>query len=164
VLFYFTPIRKRNVPMRTARHFAVMLLVCISINLFTQVIFASSPFAQKQSSRPTRTLVEEFSFEINNFKTDHQGESVLNIEIKLRFRQNMQTADYPDFRGMAKYVENFITNYPNETDYWEVVNKKMTQMLMDKYPVLISINSRIQISPQKEIPYSRASTTTRMRR
>ncbi len=108
--------------------------------------------------------MEEFSFDIVNFKVDHQGESVLNIEVKFCYKQNMKVADYPDFLPMAREVENFLNNYPNKTDYWEIVNKKLTQMLMDKYPVLVSINSRIQISPQKNEPYTRATTTTRFRR
>ena len=150
--------------MRTARRLAVTVLITIGVTLSVQDVPASSVYTQQQTSRPTPALVEEFSFNLTDFKVDHQGASVLNIEIKFRYRQNMQLADYPDFRSLAKDVENFITNYPNETDYWEIVNKKLTQMLMDKYPVLSSVNSRIQISPQKDIPYTRTSTTTRMRR
>lgn len=149
--------------MRTARHLAVAVLVCLSITVLAPVIFAS-PIVQQQSSRAMPTLLEEFSFDIVDLKVDHQGESVLNIQIKFRYKQNMQTADYPDFLPMAKEVENFLNNYPNKTDYWEIVNKKLTRMLMDKYPVLASINSRIQISPQKNEPYTRASTVTRIRR
>src|SRR5215813_7610135 len=76
---------------------------------------------------------EEFSFLIKDFKIDHQGETnTLNIAISYRYVANIANSDYPDFRWLAKDVETLLSNYPNKTDYWEIVNKQLTALLMKK--------------------------------
>jgi len=97
--------------------------------------FASSRPAQtsiiKASQKPPSTAVnsgvtvEEFSFLIKDFKIEHQGETNnLNITIQYRYRVNIAVSEYPDFRVVAKDIEMFLTNYPNEKDYWELLNKR----------------------------------------
>jgi hypothetical protein len=75
----------------------------------------------------------------------------------------MTVSDYPDFRLIAKDIEMFLTNYPNETDYWEIVNKKITALILKKYSTLVSVTSQIEVSPTPTIPYLRSSITTRRR-
>ena len=78
-------------------------------------------------------MVEEFSFLIKDFKTEHQGQTNnLNITIQYRYRLNISVSEYPDFRLVAKDIELFLTNYPNEKDYWEILNKKITLFVLDK--------------------------------
>ena len=51
-------------------------------------------------------LVEEFSFIIDKFKMDHQGEvQTLNIKISVRYGKGIRDKDYPDFRSIARDVE-----------------------------------------------------------
>jgi hypothetical protein len=70
-------------------------------------------------------MVEEFSFLIKDFKIEHQGETNnLNITIQYRYRVDISDSEYPDFRLVAKDIEMFLTNYPNEKDYWEILNRK----------------------------------------
>lgn len=119
---------------------------------------------QKSRRVINHRLVEEFSFLIKDLKVNHQGESLLNITVKYRYRANIQLKDYPDFRWLAKDIENLLTNYPNKTDYWEIVNKQITAMLLEKYPALTTVTSQIDVSPSTEVPYFRTSTVTRTRR
>src|SRR5262245_18301072 len=61
------------------------------------------------------SLIEEFSFWIKDFKVDHQAvNNNINISVSFRYAPNITTAEYPDFRLLAKDVETFLTNYPNE--------------------------------------------------
>jgi hypothetical protein len=110
-------------------------------------------------------LNEEFSFLIKDLKIDHQGETnTLNISISYHYVANIANADYPDFRWLAKDVETLISAYPNKTDYWEIVNKQITSLLMKKYPALASVTCDMTVDPSRAVPYTRMSRVTRNRR
>lgn len=107
-------------------------------------------------------LTEEFSFSIQDFKMDHQTEvNNLNIEVRLRYENSILDSEYPDFRAIAKDIEDFLNNYPNKTDYWEIVNKKLTLLVLRKYLMLSSITSKIQVSPSEKVSYLRSSIVVR---
>ena len=109
-------------------------------------------------------LVEEFSFLIKDFKIDHQGENnTLNITIWYRYKAHLSNAEYPDFTLVAKDIEKLLTNYPNKEDYWEILNKKITLMVLEKYPAIAKITSQMQVSPSPRDPYLRSSIVTRDR-
>ena len=112
----------------------------------------------------SQSLVEEFSFQIKDFRMDHQTQTNnLNISISYRYTTNIQKADYPDFRWLAKDVETLLSNYPNKDDYWEIVNKQITTILLNKYPGIKSVTSDLKVDPSSLIPYTRSSRVTRER-
>jgi hypothetical protein len=116
------------------------------------------------NSKQSDSLIEEFSFAIQDFKLNHQSEiNNLNINVRYTYVMNIPAADYPDFRFLLKDVEEFLRKYPNKDDFWEVLNKKLTLMLMKKYRVLRSLTSEIVISPSSSDPYLRSSIVTRKR-
>lgn len=122
---------------------------------------------QRLSPRPTDSapLVEEFSFLIKDFKIDHQGDANnLNIAVRYRYAIGITNAEYPDFRLIATDIEGLLTNYPNEKDYWEIVNKKITEMVLKKHPSIVEVTSEMQVSPTSLVPYTRSSIITRRRR
>jgi hypothetical protein len=107
---------------------------------------------------------EEFSFLIEDLKMNHQSEvNNLNIKVRVRYENNISDGKYPDFRAIAKDIEAFLSNYPNKVDYWEILNKKLTFLVLRKYPMLSSITSEIQVSLSKEVSYLRSSIITRSR-
>ena len=66
---------------------------------------------------------------------------LLNMLMELR-----DTA-YPDFRLIGGEIETcLISKYPNKTDYWEVVNKRLTQLIVDKYPAILRVMSEMAVS------------------
>lgn len=112
----------------------------------------------------SQSLVEEFSFVIKDFKMDHQTQTNnLNISISYRYIANIQKADYPDFRWLANDVEKLLSNYPNKDDYWEIVNKQITALLLNKYPGITSITCELKVDPSSLVPYTRSSRVTRER-
>jgi len=122
---------------------------------------ASQAATQKQQAGPP---VEEFSFTLKDFKIDHQTETnTLNISISYRYVRNITNSEYPDFRWLAKDAETLLTNYPNEDDYWEIVNKRITSLLITKYPALASVTCEMRVEPSPKVPYTRASRVTRTR-
>ncbi len=122
------------------------------------LLLACSAVAYSQS------LVEEFSFQIKDFKMDHQTQTNnLNISISYHYKINIQKSEYPDFRWLAKDVETLLGNYPNKDDYWEIVNKQITSLLLNKYPALTSVTVELRVDPSSLIPYARSSRVTRER-
>ena len=122
------------------------------------LLLACSSVAYAQS------LVEEFSFTIKDFKMDHQTQTNnLNISISYRYVANIKKSDYPDFRWLAKDVETLLANYPNKDDYWEIVNKQITALLLNKYPGITSVTCDLKVDPSSLIPYTRSSRVTRER-
>ena len=119
----------------------------------------------KVTPTTSQKLSEEFSFTVKDFKINHQGETnTLNISISYRYVVNIANSDYPDFRWLAKDVETLLGNYPNKTDYWEIVNKQITSLLMKKYPALASVTCEMTVEPSQQVPYTRSSRVTRNRR
>ena len=117
---------------------------------------------QKQANEGL--LVEEFSFLIKDFKMDHQTQTNnLNISISYRYIVNIQKSEYPDFRWLAKDVETLLGSYPDKDDYWEIVNKQITSLLLKKYPGITSVTSELKVEPSSLIPYARSSRVTRER-
>jgi hypothetical protein len=117
------------------------------------------------SAAYSQALVEEFSFTIKDFRMDHQTQSNnLNISISYRYIANIQKSEYPDFRWLAKDVESLLANYPNKDDYWEIVNKQITSLLLNKYPGIASVTCDLKVDPSSLVPYTRSSRVTRERR
>ena len=113
----------------------------------------------------SQSLIEEFSFQIKDFKMDHQTQTNnLNLSISYRYIANIQKPDYPDFRWLAKDVETLLSNYPNKDDYWEIVNKQITSLLLNKYPGIASVTCDLKVDPSSLVPYTRSSRVTRERR
>ena len=122
----------------------------------------------KQSSaseyKSRESLTEEFSFLVQDFKMNHQSDiNNLNIKVRYCYETGISDNKYPDFQLIVKDIQDFLENYPDEIGYWEIVNKKLTLMVLKKYPVLSSITSEIQVSPSRLVPYLRSSIVTRHR-
>ncbi|MDX6574649.1 MAG: hypothetical protein QOE96_602 [Blastocatellia bacterium] len=160
----------------TRLHTLLALLVtlsCVNISLAsTRVGFQSvSQIASRATfvgqnrtfSSERDSLIEEFSFLIKDFKMDHQGDlNNLNLTVSYRYGNSPGT-DYPDFLLIAKDIQMLLAHYPNKTDYWEIVNKKLTSMVLRKYATIVSVRIRIDVSPSSADPYARSSITTRSR-
>jgi len=126
---------------------------------------ASSPVSKlrPRASGPVG-LTEEFTFLIKDFKIDHQGENNnLNVTIRYRYKSGISNSEYPDFTVVAKDIETLLANYPNKTDYWEILNKRSTMIVLEKYPAIVEVTSEVQVSPSPKNHYIRSSIVTRDR-
>ena len=144
---------------------SLLLLTVISTMVQSQSLTAGKVTqTAPQKQHAGGLLSEEFSFVIKDFRINHQGENnTLNILISYRYVVNIANADYPDFRWLAKDVETLLGNYPNKTDYWEIVNKQITALLLKKYPAIASLTCELKVDPTSGVPYSRSSRVTRTR-
>jgi hypothetical protein len=125
-------------------------------------ITAKQPAISKDEN--SNLLTEEFSFLIQDFKMNHQSEvNNLNIKIRLQYENGISESKYPDFRAIAKDIEDFLDNYPNKVDYWEILNKKLTLLVLKKHSMIENITSEIQVFPSQKVSYLRSSIVTRSR-
>jgi hypothetical protein len=112
----------------------------------------------------TSSLIEEFTILIKDFKVAHQSREVaLNISIRYRLKPGISDAEYPDYEPIIRGVKDFLTNYPNEVDYWEIINKKLTQMVLEKNQVISSITIELEMPSSHAGSYSHSSIVTRDR-
>jgi hypothetical protein len=147
---------------------AIVLTLFIAPVWAQKFVFTDKGIIAKQStiskSENLDLLTEEFSFLIQDFKIDHQSEvNNLNIKVRLRYENGISESKYPDFRAILKDIEGFLSNYPNKVDYWEILNKKLTLLVLRKYPMIENITSEIQVSPSEKVSYLRSSIVTRSR-
>ena len=109
-------------------------------------------------------LDEEFAFLLQQFPMYHQREHHrLNIAVRYRYAPGIANKLYPDYQWLMRDIDQFLTYYPGQMDYWEIVNKQMTQMLMKKYPMLASITSVNEVGPTRSLPHVRLCIVTRSR-
>ncbi|MCC3502087.1 MULTISPECIES: NHL repeat-containing protein [unclassified Microcoleus] len=114
-----------------------------------------------RSSTVSRTtngkLGEAWDFKIPNYSIAHQGLNNLNIDVKYQYKPGITQAEYPDFVPIYKSIDNFLVDYPNETDFWEILNKNLTEKLLAQNPALDSLEISIEVLPTNKLPYERAS-------
>lgn len=123
---------------------------------------AASDAKNAKRSRNPNALTEGFVFYMQDFKYQHQSElNTLNIKFQYTYISGITTDQYPEFRLLLNDITSFLQNYPDEEAYWEILNKDVTAYILNRYPVVLSITSEIQVSPSPMITYLRATTVTR---
>lgn len=101
---------------------------------------------------------EIFTFEVPTYAIQHQGGAILSIKVAYRLSpEAIAQQNYPDFVPIRKDIDKFLVNYPNETDFWEIVNRRLVQFLLDKYPQMSSLSLEIDVMPTPKEPFRRSS-------
>lgn len=118
------------------------LIIILGLSIFLGFTFSNldiaEAFARKHTTHSSSSIdysYEGWSFKFDNYAVKHQGKAVLDLEISYRYKQGIgksKLMNYPDFVPIYKFIDNFFVNYPNETDYWEILNKKLVESLLTK--------------------------------
>ncbi|MBE9112140.1 hypothetical protein IQ273_22300 [Nodosilinea sp. LEGE 07298] len=72
-------------------------------------------------------------------------------------------SEYPSRRELLSTAVAAIDQYPDQNQYWEVLNRSTTQALIQKYPNIQYLSLSLEVSPRPTIPYTCTSTVTRWR-
>jgi hypothetical protein len=121
----------------------------VYVTLSPTTIEPNNNFAIAKKYPPTKTidLDESWSFQINDYAIEHQGNAVIDINVSYDYIDGIGVPDplqYPDFVPIEKYIKNFLVNYPNETDFWEVLNKNLvTSLLTEPIPTPYGIDYKL---------------------
>lgn len=119
---------------------------------------------ERSQSRTAALLPsEKWAFNFPDYTIDHQGLNTLNIKIGYGLKPGITKNEYPDFVPIYKSIDNFLVNYPNETDTWENINKNLSQKVLDENPALTDVTIQLEVLPTNRLPYERATTVFRSR-
>jgi hypothetical protein len=106
---------------------------------------------------------EKWAFNFKDYTIEHQGLNTLNIKVDYGLKPGITQNESPDIVPIYTSIDNFLVNYPNETDFWEIVNKKLTEKVLDENPVLTDISIQLEVLATDRLPYERTSTVFRSR-
>lgn len=111
-------------------------------------------------------LEELFGFTVENYAVNYQHGSMINIDITYRLITTaaINVDDYPDSVPIAETVEQFIKNYPKKADYWEIINKKLVNLLLEDYPQMSGVTSHITVLNNQTLPFNREFSIVTMNR
>lgn len=139
-------------------------LYIICICLFS--LFILDPiFVGANSNNALRLQTKEaYGVHLPNIRVNMNKNSyVINVDLEWGFRTNPSTNDYIDSNLIVNDMKNFLKNYPNPADYWEIINHKLGIYLLNKYPALAFITIKLQILPSKLDDYLHYSVVTATR-
>ena len=108
-----------------------------------------------------KTYLHWSSFTLKNYSIEHQGKNTLDIRVNYWQKENKKYATIFQEQALVRQIDQLIFNYPNETDFWEIINCQLTKKLLDQNPNLSAISMTINVYPNQAFPYYRASTVTR---
>ncbi|MEM6256098.1 MAG: hypothetical protein AAF821_24560 [Cyanobacteria bacterium P01_D01_bin.156] len=129
----------------------VRLICCLSLQTF----FCSLLFTLASSALAHDTQCQEpgefFGFKLENYAIEHQGGVTVDIDVAYRLMASYDAdySDYPDFLPILRDTQQFIGEYSNETDYWEMLNRNLVEHLLDKYQQLAALRVGITILPEE---------------
>jgi hypothetical protein len=113
------------------------------------------------SSITTRTpnggLGESVNLNLTNYAIEHQGINNINVGVKYQYRQGIAANQYRDVNQVYNSIDTFLKNYPNETDFFEIVNSNLTQRVLADNPLLDSLQIELEVLPTKNFPYDLSS-------
>jgi hypothetical protein len=144
------------------RHLLASLPLLLSFHLFTAPAIAQTASPQI----PSQCLLHQeiFSFQVPTYAIQHMGGAILNIKLTYRLSpEAIGKNDYPDFVPIVKEIDHYLTKYPNETDYWEIVNKNLAKHLIKTYPQMDSLNLELGVMPTPKAAFARSSTVRHTR-
>ena len=107
-------------------------------------------------------LIEKhWNFAIENYRMQHHNSfQTLNIAVECKSDQ----ADLSSkLLGIYSEISHFLQIYPNEDDYWEIINRELSKTLLQDYPDLSSVAITLEVLPTEHLPYTRASIVTQSR-
>ena len=95
---------------------------------------------------------ESFSFAIRDYYIEHQGTAILDIDVTLDFKKpkgkgKRKPEDYYEFQQIIHYIDSYLADYPNETDYWEILNTNLaTSLITDTIPTAWNTSYKLKKS------------------
>jgi hypothetical protein len=121
-------------------------------------------------------LDESWKFEFDDYAIEHQGNATIDLSVSYDYVDGIGIEDpfeYPEFTQIYNYIDNYLKTYPNETDFWEILNKNLVSALLTQpiptafgfdyqlADVVDALTVEIDVLPgSSNIPISRSSVVT----
>jgi hypothetical protein len=141
----------------------VSFFLIVNSILFTNVFVgnASSDRTYSHSLVDRESSHEKADIQLKNYTIKHQGRNVLDIEVKYLDRVPGSRSKAEKNLLLTRQLRELLEKYPNEDDYWEIVNCSLTKKLLQQNQDLSSIKIAITVHPSRKFPYYRTSNVTR---
>lgn len=91
--------------------------------------------------------IDHLSVMVDNAKHD------IKVTATWNYKKNPQPSDYIDSNLVVATITNFFKEYPNKTDFWEVVNHKLVSHLIDKFKMVHAMSVKLDVPPIKADPH-----------
>ncbi len=138
------------------------LCIFLSTLIFSFHIFTLPAISQTLTQ--CQQHQEVFTFNLDNYPIQHLGGAILNVKVAYRMTpEAISDNNYPDIIPMQKEIDQFFVGYANESDYWEIMNKNLVTMLLDKYPQMSSLKVEIGVMPTVQEAVHRSSIVSSTR-
>ncbi|ANV90166.1 hypothetical protein [Picosynechococcus sp. PCC 8807] len=139
-------------------HFTPQKLLALSVAL----LLFTSPMSAAIATPidPCLLREESFGFTIDDYAIEHQDWAILNIAVDFRYvdQPTAQRSNYINFVPLAAEIERFLREYPNETDYWEIMNRNLAESIFADHPQMSALKVKLDIAKSSgEEPYARHS-------
>lgn len=122
------------------------------INLLNFLILIASSnllFASEVGS----VASEELGVKLCQVRLHHQDLwRTLNIKLWYETKQGEKATG----AAVKEFTKNFLADYPNPSDFWEILNKKMAESLVAHFPIE-SMEIELSIIPDETVPVQRRS-------
>lgn len=122
---------------------------------------AHKPIGTQPVNSEVTSIEKHWNFEIAHYRMQHHnGLQTLNITVDCTSdKANLA----PSLLSIYSEISHFLRNYPNEDDYWEIINRELSETLLQDYPELSSVSIMIEVLPTERLPYTRASMINQSR-
>ncbi|PZV11637.1 MAG: hypothetical protein DCF22_14065 [Leptolyngbya sp.] len=122
---------------------------------------ASEPEVDDRVEETPQSSMRDWSFAFENYPMNHQWmANTLNIAVRYTLKPNASSRNAPDFTTMFNQVTRSLAHHPQD-DYWEIVNRKLTDVILRENPALYSVTIRLQVQPRTKVPFTCTTTVTR---
>lgn len=99
--------------------------------------------------------IEHAGFVVRCLKICHQGEW-RSLTVDLEYESEMN-GNAMNIQNVKNHIKNFLESYPNTTDFWEIMNTKLTITLLKEFPDIITLKSVLSLAPDRTLAFPRAS-------
>jgi hypothetical protein len=135
-------------------------------SLFTTHVLAKNFTRNKLERREEiehELILKNANFTLKNYAIEHQGKNILDIEVRYAYKTSTTSSTLQENTNLSRQLQELLENYPNETDFWEVINSNLTKQLLKQNKEIASVSIALAVHPNQKLPYDRASIVTRQK-
>lgn len=108
------------------------------------------------SAKSEQKAVSGNRLALQGYEITHQGDHILNLNVSYQWDAPQRILASPP-NELQSFIEHFLVTYPNEDDYWEMVNRNLVIALSEAYPGLVNIIIKIDVEPCGQFPHRRGT-------
>lgn len=119
-------------------------------------LLLAAPIALTASKIKDHQSTEKLGLSVNNLEICHQG-NWRTMTFNFQYQADPLGASN-QVGEVRNFVHQFLENYPNTKDFWEVMNTKLVLSLAEKFPDIKTLQSKLAIAADKDFSFPREST------